>query len=88
MHSTSILLTLIILASVALYATSLKCYTGFKFGGAGGESKSCEGESDYCYNMTAEGGVLLSISKANFASKSTFITTAKFRQDAVSTDAW
>ncbi|KAI1711130.1 protein C17H12.11 [Ditylenchus destructor] len=51
----------------AFNAFGLKCYTGFKFirgQGVGEDSKQCESDSDYCYNMTADGGFLISVAKA------------------------
>uniref|UniRef100_A0A915ELA4 Activin_recp domain-containing protein n=1 Tax=Ditylenchus dipsaci TaxID=166011 RepID=A0A915ELA4_9BILA len=54
-------------SSLILVTYSLKCYTGFKFirgQGFGGESKQCESEGDYCYNMTADGGMFINVAKA------------------------
>jgi len=42
-------------------------FEGFKFfggQGVGDQTKTCESDGDYCYNMTATSGMLLNVAKA------------------------
>uniref|UniRef100_A0AC34PZJ4 Activin_recp domain-containing protein n=1 Tax=Panagrolaimus sp. JU765 TaxID=591449 RepID=A0AC34PZJ4_9BILA len=57
--------------------SALKCYTGFKILGGqtfGGESKECEDSSDYCYNMTANAGILINAMKAGCSTYRCFLS--------------
>jgi len=61
------LLVVIMIFLPSIHGTPLQCYTGFKlFGGqgVGDQTKTCESEGDFCYNMTASSGMLLNVAKA------------------------
>uniref|UniRef100_A0A914Z9W9 Activin_recp domain-containing protein n=1 Tax=Panagrolaimus superbus TaxID=310955 RepID=A0A914Z9W9_9BILA len=49
------------------FSSALRCYTGYKMMAGqsfGDKQKECEGSSDFCYNVTATAGILLSPMKA------------------------
>uniref|UniRef100_A0A7E4UPK9 Activin_recp domain-containing protein n=1 Tax=Panagrellus redivivus TaxID=6233 RepID=A0A7E4UPK9_PANRE len=75
--STTCVLFLLSMALLAVSVHSLKCYTGFKLISGqtfGGDTKECEDNSDYCYNMTASAGILLSAMKAGCSTYRCFLS--------------
>uniref|UniRef100_A0AC35EYC5 Activin_recp domain-containing protein n=1 Tax=Panagrolaimus sp. PS1159 TaxID=55785 RepID=A0AC35EYC5_9BILA len=65
------------LALIFTTSSALKCYTGFKLVSGqsfGDEQKECEDSSDYCYNMTASAGILLSAMKAGCSTYRCFLS--------------